>query len=174
MERNQTLPDKDFIALSMINRSVICWKNEHCSPYSLTAAQLPIVVLACYYGKISQNEVVSLLGLDKSVVSKSVGTLIASGFLTKKKNPDDSRAYDLMPTAKSMKCFPELLLLGQSCMNLLTDGFSEEEKQVFSLLLEKMVRNAAKLKEPGSEHDFVNSRPDQKNGSVPDHAGSAG
>lgn len=142
MADNKVMPDKDIAALSVIDRRIISWKNEECVPLGITAAQVPIVMLVCCNDCISQNEVVSLLGLEKSVVAKSVGNLIAAGFLTRERNPRDKRVYDLSPTAKAREAFPELVLQGQECMRLLTMGFSEEERLALSSLLDKLCKNA--------------------------------
>lgn len=136
------LPDKDIAALSTICRKINIWKNEKAAPYGLSAAQVPIVILVCQNGGMSQNDVVEQMALEKSVVAKSVGKLIASGYLTRKKNPKDKRAFDLLPTPKAMEVYPNLVQQGQQCMNLLTTGLSAVEKEQLGQLLEKLLENA--------------------------------
>ena len=136
------LPDKDIAALSTIYRKINMWKNEQAAPYGLSAAQVPIVILVCQSGVMSQNDVVEQMALEKSVVAKSIGKLIASGYLTRQKNPKDKRAFDLLPTSKAMEVYPALVQQGQQCMNLLTTGLSAVEKEQLGQLLEKLLENA--------------------------------
>ena len=136
------LPDKDIVALSTINNKITLWKNEQAAPYGLTAAQVPINILVCKKPGISQNEVVDEVGLEKSVVAKTIGKLMDGGYLTRTKNTRDKRAYDLYPKEKAVQIYPVLVSQGKNCMELLTAGFDEHEKAVLGELLERMVDNA--------------------------------
>ena len=118
------------------------WKNEKAEPYGLTAAQVPIVILVCKEDGMSQNDVVEQMALEKSVVAKTVGKLISSGYLIRKTNPQDKRAYNLFPTEKAKKIYPTLVQQGQECMSLLTAGLTKEEKEQFSVLLYKLLNNS--------------------------------
>lgn len=136
------IPDKNIVALSTIYRKVNLWKNEKSLPYGVTAAQVPIVILACQENGISQNDVVEQLALEKSVVAKSVGKLIEAGFLTRKTNAKDKRAYDLLPTEKAFEIYPHLVGQGQECMRRLTTNFSEDEQEQLNILLDKLLKNS--------------------------------
>ena len=135
------LPDKDIVALSTINKKITFWKNEQAVPYGLTAAQVPVIILACKKPGISQNDVVEEVGLEKSVVAKTIGKLMDMGFLTRTQNAKDKRAFDLFPTEKAQEVYPVLVSQGKVCMELLTAGFSESEKALLSELLDRMVEN---------------------------------
>ena len=91
---------------------------------------------------MSQNDVVEQMALEKSVVAKTVGKLISSGYLIRKTNPQDKRAYNLFPTEKAKKIYPTLVQQGQECMSLLTAGLTKEEKEQFSVLLYKLLNNS--------------------------------
>ena len=136
------LPDKDIVALSRINRKITAWKNEQAEPYGLTAAQVPVIILSCKKPGIPQNEVVEEIGLEKSVVAKTIGKLLAHGYLNREQNLRDKRAFDLYPTDKALAVYPTLVTQGKCCMELLTAGFSSEEKTVLGMLLDRMVENA--------------------------------
>ena len=135
-------PDKDIVAISTIYRKINMWKNEKAEPYGLTAAQVPIVILVCKEDGMSQNDVVEQMALEKSVVAKTGGKLISSGYLIRKTNPQDKRAYNLFPTEKAKKIYPTLVQQGQECMSLLTAGLTKEEKEQFSVLLYKLLNNS--------------------------------
>lgn len=137
------LPDKDIVALAVINRRITAWRNEQAYSYGLTSSQVPIIILACKMPGISQNQVVEEVGLEKSVIAKTIGKLMARGYLTRTQNAKDRRAFDLFPTDKAMAVYPALVTQGRACMDQLTVNFSLEEKALLSDLLQRMVDNAA-------------------------------
>lgn len=142
---NMLLPDKDIVALTTIIRKINIWKNDKAAPYGISVAQVPVIILACKKPGISQYEVVEEVGLEKSVVAKTIGKLMEAGYLTREQNPKDKRAFNLYPTEKSLNIYPVLVSQGQKCKELLTIGFSDEEKLLLSELLERMVENATTM-----------------------------
>ena len=144
------LPDKDIVALSRIHKKIMLWKNEQAAPYGLTAAQVPVIILACKKPGISQNDVVEEVGLEKSVVAKTIGKLMEMGFLTRTQNVKDKRAFDLYPTERSMEVYPVLVSQGKACMELLTAGFTESEKALLGQLLDRMAENTKTHSTEGS------------------------
>ena len=104
--------------------------------------EVPIINIVCRNPGISQNEVVETLALEKSVVAKSIGKLVECGYLTRKQNKKDKRAFNLFPTEKAMTVYPSLIEQGQQCMDLLTAGLSDKEIATLSILLEKLAVNS--------------------------------
>ncbi len=138
-------PNKALVAISTIYRKTNVWKNEQSMPYGLSSAQSPIINIVCRKPGVSQNEVVDLLALEKSVVAKSIGKLIDSGYLTREQNANDKRAFDLFPTEKALAVSPILVAQGEKCMELLTTGLTDEEKELLDRLLDKMMVNSMTL-----------------------------
>lgn len=135
------LPDRDIVAITKIMRKINIWKNEQAAPYGLTAAQVPVIILTCKKPGISQNEVVDELGLEKSVVAKTIGKLMDGGYLIREQNEKDKRAFDLYPTNKALELYPIVVSQGKKCMELLTAGFDQDEKEMLRTLLDRMVEN---------------------------------
>ena len=136
------LPDKDIVAITTIMRKINMWKNEQAAPYGITAAQVPVIILTCKKPGISQNDVVDEVGLEKSVVAKTIGKLMDNGYITREQNIKDKRAFDLYPTDKALEIYPTLVSHGKICMELLTTGFSENDREILGKLLDRMVNNA--------------------------------
>lgn len=136
------LPDKDIISLSIVYRKSSMWRTEQAAVFGLSSAQVPIVLMTCSKPGVSQNEIVKSLALEKSVVAKSIGKLMDMGYLTREQNQTDKRAFQLYPTEKALEAYPALVEHGKKCIALLTEGLTDDERAMLSLLLEKMVRNA--------------------------------
>jgi len=135
-------PDKAIIAISTIYRKINLWKNEQCEPLGLSAAQAPIISLVCMQEGISQNDIVEALALEKSVVAKSIGKLISTGYLIRKTNEKDKRAFNLYSTEKARNAYPILVKQSETCMKLLTDGLNNDEKSLLNKLLIRLKNNS--------------------------------
>ena len=139
---NMVFPDRNLIALSVIHRKAILWKNANLEQYGLSAAQDPIIVLVCRENGISQNEIVEKLELEKSVVAKSIGKLVDNGFIVRERSKTDRRAFFLYPTQKAKEIYPILIENGNDCMKLLTQNMEPDEIVQLTELLKKLMENA--------------------------------
>lgn len=135
------LPDKDLIAISIIYRKTSLWRTEQAASFGLSSAHVPIVMMTCSKPGVSQNEIVKLLALEKSVVAKSIGKLMDMGYLTREQDRADKRAFNLYPTEKALAIYPALVKHGKDCITLITKDMTEDEKAMLSVLLEKLVQN---------------------------------
>lgn len=136
---------EENVSISTIYRKMCMWQNRYSAAYGLSAAQMPVVMHVCGFGTIAQQELVSKLAMDKSVVAKTIGNLIEAGFLERTVNPRDRRGYLISPTEKAMAAYPHLIEKGQAWLRYLTEGMSDEEKAQFSALLKKAAVNAERL-----------------------------
>lgn len=135
-------PDRIIVTLSTIYRKINIWKNAQCEPLGLSAAQAPIISLVCMQEGILQNDIVEALVLEKSVVAKSIGKLISTGYLIRKTSEKDKRAFNLYSTEKARNVYPILVKQSENCMKLVTDGLDDEEKLLLDKLLTKMKKNS--------------------------------
>lgn len=135
------LPDEDMVAISIIYRKMNLYKTEQAEAYGLSSSQVPIVIIVCRTPGISQNDIVKYLVFEKSVIAKSIGKLILSGYITREQNAKDKRAFNLFPTSKALSVYPLLIEQEKNCMSLLTKGMTAAEKNTLSSLLKKMVQN---------------------------------
>ena len=69
MENNM---DSPFKSISILYRKSHIWLNNSCAELALTAAQAVVVLIVCDFGTLTQDEITKRLGLDKSVVAKTV------------------------------------------------------------------------------------------------------
>ena len=136
------LPDRDIISISIIYRKSSLWRTEQAASFGLSSAQVPIVLMTCSKPGVPQSEIGKLLALEKSVVAKSVGKLMNTGYLIRKQDEADKRAFNLYPTEKALSVYPTLVEHGKTCISLLTENLTDEEKETLSILLEKLVQNA--------------------------------
>ena len=135
-------PNQNNISISTIYRKTVMWKNEQSAALGLSSAQVPIIIQVVSANGISQNEVVSLLSMEKSVIAKTIGKLVEDGYIERKINPKDKRAYDLYPTEKAIRVYPILVEQGKKWIEIITAGMTADEKRQFAYLLSMAEKNA--------------------------------
>lgn len=104
-------------------------------------SKIPIIIQVVSANGISQNEVVSLLSMEKSVIAKAIRKLVEDGYIEHKINPRDKRAYDLYPTEKAMSIYP-ILVEQKKWIEIITVGITADQKRQFSYLLSMAEKNA--------------------------------
>lgn len=100
---------------------------------------------------ISQEEIVRMTRIDKGAVAKSVRDMVDKGYVLRSQNPDDRRAYCLSLTERAEVICAEGDRHSQEFEKLLTEGMSEEEIELFGVLLEKIIGNMEKIMTGGEK-----------------------
>lgn len=132
MENNM---DSPFKSISILYRKSHIWLNNSCAELALTAAQAVVILIVCDFGTLTQDEITKRLGLDKSVVAKTVTKLEELGFLQRATNPRDKRTYDIQPTEKAWQVYPGVKEQVEGCFDRMTRQMTPKEKAEFRRLL---------------------------------------
>lgn len=127
--------DSPFKAISILYRKSHIWLSECCEQYDLTAAQAVVILIVCDYKELTQDEVTKRLGLDKSVIAKTVTKLTELGFLVRSTNPKDKRTFDIRPTEKAWAAYPHVQKEIEECFAHMTGKMTDEERSELSRLL---------------------------------------
>lgn len=88
-----------------------------------------------------------MLFVNKSNVARQISLLARNGFVEKVENDKDRRAVLLYPTQKLLSSLPRVKEVLAEWRELVTEGFTEEEKQELQRLSEMMVENARRFME---------------------------
>lgn len=127
--------EEPFKAVSILYRKSHIWLSEGCEQYDLTAAQAVVILIVCDHGELTQDEVTKRLGLDKSVIAKTVTKLCELGFLVRGTNPKDKRTFDIRPTEKARAAYPHVQEQIVNCFGRMTGRMSNSERDEFRRLL---------------------------------------
>lgn len=131
----ETIADNPFKAISILYRKSHIWLNNSCVQYGLTAAQAMVILIVCDFKSLTQDEITKRLGLDKSVIAKTVNKLAETGFLIRTTNPKDKRTYDIQPTEKAWAVYPSVREEIDVCFQRMTREMSDEQQTEFRRLL---------------------------------------
>ena len=131
----ENIMDSPFKAISILYRKSHIWLNNSCAQYGLTAAQAMVILIVCDFQSLTQDEITKRLGLDKSVIAKTVTKLEDTGFLMRATNPKDKRTYDIRPTEQAWAAYPSVREQLDVCFHRMTEEMSEEQRAAFQQLL---------------------------------------
>lgn len=127
--------DSPFKSISILYRKSHIWLNEGCAQYSLTAPQAAVILVVCDFETLTQDDLTKILGLDKSVIAKTVKKLADIGFMTRTTNLKDKRTYDVRPTEKAWSAYPYVKEQIDICFQRMTQDMSDIEREEFKRLL---------------------------------------
>lgn len=141
------ITESPFKAVSILYRKSHIWLNNSCAKYGLTAAQAVVILIVCDFEMLTQDEITKRLGLDKSVVAKTVTKLVERGYLIRTTNPKDKRTYDITATEKASKIYEFLKEQLDDCFSKMTSDMTQEEKNQFKSLLMKATETTLNVNE---------------------------
>lgn len=127
--------DDPFKSISVLYRRSHVWLNAACAELGLTAAQAVVILIVCDFGTLTQDEITKRLGLDKSVVAKTLAKLEGSGFMERSTNARDKRTYDIHPTERAWTVYPQVKEQVDACFERMTRGMGEGDRAELRRLL---------------------------------------
>lgn len=109
--------------------------------YDLTASQ--VLVLSQLWEKdgLTQKEIQEKLNLRPASISGLVDLLLKKGFIFRKQDDEDARFKRLFLTEEGSKLQYVSMEILKEIENLISDGFSEEEKAVLICWMKKLYNN---------------------------------
>ena len=129
------IADSPFKSISILYRKSHIWLNNGCAQYHLTAAQAVVILIACDFSVLTQDEITKRLSLDKSVIAKTVTKLEETGFLVRTTNAKDKRTYDIRSTEKAWEVYPAVKEQVDESFRRMTHQMTDEERGEFKRLL---------------------------------------
>lgn len=87
---------------------------------------------------LSQEQISSLMVVEKSSVAKAVKQLEAEGYITRTTNPNSRREYVLVPTRKTEEMHDRLRAVKEKVHAMMTRNMTDIEQDLFLRLLDKI------------------------------------
>ncbi|MBN1364984.1 MAG: winged helix-turn-helix transcriptional regulator [Syntrophaceae bacterium] len=94
-----------------------------------------------HHDGVTQNELSTRLNFNKAHTARAIQKLIDIGYITKEKDEKDHRAFRIHLTHKAKKIESEIQKVLDSWSNIITNGFTQDEKKRMMELLKKMTDN---------------------------------
>lgn len=135
--------------INLVSRSAEVFREEELKDCGIRGCQSKYLLVIAQNPGVSQEEISRMLFVNKSNVARQIGMLAEGGFVEKVENDRDRRAVLLYPTQKLLNVLPKIREVLAKWRALVTEGFTEEEREQLSRLSEKMVENARRYMERG-------------------------
>ena len=128
-----------------IFRATQVYLDKVLKEYELSSGSYPYLLILKENEGISQNKISKKLGCDKAMSARTITKLIKLGYLDKRENEADSRAYKLYLTQKAKLIIPKVLHKIHKLVDLITSNLDEQEKVITINSLNKILDNVKEL-----------------------------
>ena len=115
--------------------------NERLIPLGVTRVQWIAMYYLLKYGDMSQKELGERMDIKESTVARLLDRMEDEDLIERTTTKEDRRVKYIKLTQKGRKRIEELLPEGQKMSELFSMGITEEEIEVFKIVLEKFMKN---------------------------------
>jgi DNA-binding MarR family transcriptional regulator len=129
--------------ISHLFRSINIYLSNELEAYGLGSGQFPFFMRLLHHDGVSQESLANMLRYDRATITRSLNKLEDQGYVIRKRDPNDKRAYCVYLTEEGRKMGPILMEIGANLNNVLLQGFSDDDKVMFISLVEKAAMNIA-------------------------------
>jgi len=133
--------------ITEVSRCGVQYRLDQLSPMGLKACHASYLTEICESPGISQDGLARRICINKSNVARQAAVLEEEGFITRTPSPADKRVMELYPTEKALSLLPQIQSILTCWEECITKDLTEEEKELFSGLLNKMKVRAARYME---------------------------
>jgi len=133
------------IWIAILHRYRKSYVNKQLEAYGFSGGQFIILLTISKHDGSSQEEISQLLKIDKTTAAKSIKKLEINGYVLRKKDPTDGRAYNVYLTQKALDIIPLIRETVKKWDSEVTVGLTEEECRLAEEILHKMADNACEL-----------------------------
>ncbi len=135
--------------ISCINRYTHIYLRDSMQKYNLGSGQFRLLTTLYKHGDgINQEYFANFLKMDKATAARSIKKMENAGFILRKKDENDKRAYNVFLTDKAKELQPKIKYILTRWTQILLKDFSEEEQKEYINFLKKSEKNASEyLKE---------------------------
>jgi len=115
--------------------------NEKLREIGISPGQIFVLKYLYHHDGIHQEVLVNNCQVHKANVTRAIAKLEENDLVKRKSDPKDKRANLLYTTDKARSIKKEFMSIFSSWTDLLTEGFSEDEKQLCYEFLDRMANN---------------------------------
>ncbi len=128
-------------SFSILHRQSDVFLSRKLTEFGLNATQFSYLMCLCEYPGSSQEQLSSLMRIDKGSVSKSIHQLVDLGYINYTVSETDKRQYKLFPSDKTLNLHPVFLQLVMEYERFITRDLTPIETDILRNLLEKLTDN---------------------------------
>ncbi|OUL07265.1 MarR family winged helix-turn-helix transcriptional regulator [Trichococcus shcherbakoviae] len=136
-----------LISLSKLSKMYRAEVKTEMSDSDFSPNELDLITFLSNNEMDTSKEIADSLGLSKSLIARSVDSLVAKGFLETRVDETDRRYIHLVLTDQAKPIAERLRNRRKQFIASMTEGISQEQFAQFEWALEKMIANVERKKE---------------------------
>ena len=129
--------------INIVSRCASMWRADKLEGTELGDQHYPYILTVCRNPGISQDAIARKLFINKSNVTRSLSYLETHGFVTREQSSEDRRITLVYPTAKAEEILPTIRTIIRGWNAYITEGFTEEELEMYMDMTERLAAKAA-------------------------------
>ena len=137
--------------INIVSRCAAIWRSDKLKGTELGDQHYPYILTVCRQPGISQDAIARRLFINKSNVTRSLSYLETHGFVTREHSPEDRRITLVYPTEKAHEILPLVRSIIRGWNAYITEGFSEEEMEMYVEMTERLAARAAEYAKLSNE-----------------------
>ena len=131
--------------VSILHRRAHTYLDRQLRPYGLSFTHFRMLVFLSYHPGMCQEDVRSFIDADKGGVAHSIKKLVEKGYVARKRDPRDRRAYVIKVTDEGSAFLAEVEHVASDFNDRMMEGLSADEMKLAEGLIQKMVDNVCEL-----------------------------
>lgn len=136
MQKTQTFSFSHSV--NVIARCGMRFREDRLREEGLGGAQCHYLISICRTPGISQDALCKQLFVNKSSVARQLCTLEQNGYVTRTADEKDRRALNVFPTDKALRVLPKVRSVLRAWNALVLEGFTEDEIETLTALVERV------------------------------------
>jgi DNA-binding MarR family transcriptional regulator len=137
-ERRKTSPGHK---VSRLARLLALQVERTAAPLGIGHGQVPYMCELLYHGRLTQDELGALVGVNRSATARAVALLERKGLVSRCENPQNRRQKFVSPTARARELETAFFSALDTNNEVMFRGLSTQERRMALELLEKMAVN---------------------------------
>lgn len=130
-------------SISILGRYSQIILDKKLDPLGLNERQMVLLIHLYDREGIHLEELARFYKINRATVTRAVKRLADEGYIIKVVDTNDAKAYKLFITEKGLRIRPQLMEVFDDWINLLTEGFSQEEVNTALDLIRRMAIHAS-------------------------------
>ena len=126
--------------INIVSRCATIWRTDKLEGTELGDQHYSYILVVCRRPGISQD-----------AISRSLAYLEEHGFVTRERDSEDRRQTLVYPTEKAFEILPQVREIIRGWNSYITEGFTEEEMEMYLSMTERLAERAAEYAKLSSD-----------------------
>lgn len=137
--------------VNIVSRCGATFRGERLRDTDLGDTHHSYILTVCRNPGISQDKLARRLFINKSNVTRNLAYLESHGYVTRTQSETDRRVICVYPTEKAIDSLPKIRSILHEWNDYITEGFTDEEMEMFLSMMSRVAARAAELAEISEE-----------------------